>query len=306
MDTFTAILLTVVSASTPLLIAALGELVVERSGVLNLGVEGMMIIGAACGFAAAITFDSLILGFLGGIIGGAVLSFFFAFLVLTFATNQVATGLALTMLGLGVSGLIGEPFAGVTIQSNPIESLSFVGEIPVIGPILLGMDAISYIGFALVVAVFWFLNHSRPGLILRAVGDNPTSAHTLGYNVLRVRLYAILFGGACAGLAGAYLSLIYTPFWAKEMTAGRGWIALALVVFASWLPFRLLIGAYLFGAVTILQFHAQGAQIDIPQQFMASMPYLATVAVLVIISASRSRAKINTPASLGRVFVPDR
>jgi general nucleoside transport system permease protein len=306
MDTFTAIFLTVVSASTPLLIAALGELVVEKSGVLNLGVEGMMIIGAACGFAAAITFDSVIMGFLGGMVGGAILSYFFAILVLNFATNQVATGLALTMLGLGVSGLIGEPFAGVTIQSNPMEFLSFVGEIPIIGPILLGMDPIAYIGFALLAGVAWFLNNSRAGLILRAVGDSPTSAHTLGYNVLRVRLYAILFGGACAGLAGAYLSIIYTPFWAREMTAGRGWIALALVVFASWLPFRLLVGAYLFGAVTILQFHAQGAQIAIPQQFMASMPYLATVAVLVIISASRNRAKANTPAGLGRVFVPDR
>ncbi len=306
MDTFTAIFLTVVSASTPLLIAALGELVVEKSGVLNLGVEGMMIIGAACGFAAAITFDSIIMGFLGGIVGGAILSYFFAVLVLNFATNQVATGLALTMLGLGISGLIGEPFAGITIQSQPMEFLAFIGNIPVIGPILYGIDPIAYIGFALIVGVAWFLNSSRAGLILRAVGDSPTSAHTLGYNVLRVRLLAILFGGACAGLAGAYLSIIYTPFWAREMTAGRGWIALALVVFASWLPFRLLVGAYLFGAVTILQFHAQGAQIGIPQQFMASMPYLATVAVLVLISASKSRAKVNTPASLGRVFVPDR
>ncbi|MBL4757885.1 MAG: ABC transporter permease [Rhizobiales bacterium] len=306
METFIAILLTIVSASTPLLLAAMGELVVERSGVLNLGIEGMMIIGAACGFAGAIMSGSVLIGFLTGIVGGAILSYFFAVLVLNFATNQVATGLALTLAGLGISGLIGKPFAGITIQREPIEFLSFVNDIPVVGPILNGIDAVAWFGFALLLAVAWFLNRTRAGLILRAVGDNPVSAHTLGYNVLRVRLYAILFGGACAGLAGAYLSIYYTPFWAREMTAGRGWIALALVVFASWLPYRLLIGAYLFGAVTILQFHAQGAQINIPQQFMASLPYLATIVVLIVISARQTGRKIHTPASLGRIFVPDR
>lgn len=304
MDAFVAILLTVITASTPLLIAGLGELVTERSGILNLGVEGMMIIGAACGFAVGVTSGSILLGLIVGTIAGSILSFLFAILVLYFATNQVATGLSLTLLGLGVSGLIGEPFAGITIEGSLIGDIGFIKAIPVIGPILSGIDAVAWFGFVLLFAVAWFLNKTRPGLILRAVGDSPTSAHTLGYNVLGVRLLAILFGGACAGLAGAYLSLIYSDFWVREMTAGRGWIALALVVFSSWLPSRILIGAYLFGAVTIFQFHAQGFQIDVPQQFLASLPYIATVVVLVIISARRTRAA--APASLGRVFVPDR
>lgn len=306
MEWFEPIVLTIITASTPLLIAAIGELVVERSGVLNLGVEGMMIIGAACAFAVSASTGSSILGIGVGIIAGAALSLCFAFLVLTLATNQVATGLALTLLGLGLSGLIGESFTGIALDPLTKLYIPVLTDIPVIGSIIFGQDVLVYASFALVAVVSYFLYRMRAGLILRAVGDNHTSAHTLGYSVIKVRYMAVLFGGACAGLAGAYLSLAYTPLWVKGMTAGRGWIALALVVFSSWLPRRLMIGAYLFGAVTILQFHAQGAGMGIPSQLLSSLPYLATIIVLVLISSDRNRTKTNTPACLGRPFVPDR
>ena len=300
------VILTIITAATPLLIAAIGELVVERSGVLNLGLEGMMIIGAACAFAVAASTGSSILGVTVGIFAGAALSMCFAFLVLTLATNQVATGLALTLLGLGLSGLIGESFTGIALDPLARLYIPYLSDIPGIGKIIFGQDALVYMSFALVAGVSYFLYSMRAGLILRAVGDNHTSAHTLGYSVIKVRYLAVLFGGACAGLAGAYLSLAYTPLWVKGMTAGRGWIALALVVFSSWLPRRLAVGAYLFGAVTILQFHAQGAGVAIPPQLLSSLPYLATIVVLVLISSDRNRTKTNTPACLGRPFVPDR
>ncbi len=301
-----AIILTIITASTPLLMAAIGELVVERSGVLNLGVEGMMIIGAACAFVVTVVTGSSTLGVFAGALAGAALSLCFAFLVITLATNQVATGLALTLLGLGLSGLIGESFTGIAL--DPLAKLYIPGltDIPFIGSVLFGQDALVYASFALVIGVSYFLYNTRGGLILRAVGDSHTSAHTLGYSALKVRYMAVLFGGACAGLGGAYLSLAYTPLWVKGMTAGRGWIALALVVFSSWLPRRLAIGAYLFGAVTILQFHAQGAGVAIPSQLLSSLPYLATIIVLVLISSDRARTKANTPACLGKPFVPDR
>ncbi|MBZ0216720.1 MAG: ABC transporter permease, partial [Fimbriimonadaceae bacterium] len=248
MEWIEPVVLTVITASTPLLIAAIGELVVERSGVLNLGVEGMMIIGAACAFAIAASTGSSVLGIAVGAFAGAALSLCFAFLVLTLATNQVATGLALTLLGLGLSGLIGESFTGIALDPLARLHIPLLSNIPIIGSILFGQDVLVYASFALVAGVSYFLYRMRAGLILRAVGDNHTSAHTLGYSVIKVRYLAVLFGGACAGLAGAYLSLAYTPLWVKGMTAGRGWIALALVVFSSWLPRRLAIGAYLFGA----------------------------------------------------------
>ena len=230
----------------------------------------------------------------------------FGVLTLGLAVNQVATGLALTILGIGLSGLIGSGFVGERITPAPALYLPVLTDLPFVGRILFGQDGFVYVSIALVAGIWWFLYQTRAGLVLRAIGDNHTSAHALGYPVLKIRMLAVLFGGACAGLGGAYLPLAYTPFFIPGMTAGRGWIALALVVFASWLPLRLVIGAYLFGAVTILQLHAQGAGFGIPSQLMSSLPYLATVVVLVLISRARGNAGSAAPASLGMVFVPDR
>jgi ABC-type uncharacterized transport system permease subunit len=300
-----AIILAVLAASTPLLLAATGELVTERAGVLNLGVEGMMIVGAACGFGGAWLSGSIIVGAICGVIAGVALSLIFAMMTLGVAVNQVATGLALTILGIGLSGLIGSRFVGERITPAPHLHIPGLTDIPLVGRILFGEDAFVYLSLAMVVGVWWFLYRTRAGLILRAVGDNHVSAHALGYPVLRIRMLAVMFGGACAGLAGAYLPLAYTPFFIPGMTAGRGWIALALVVFSSWRPARLVIGAYLFGAVTILQLHAQGWGVGVPSQLMSAMPYLATVIVLVLISRARTGGS-TAPAALGTVFVPDR
>ena len=301
-----AILLTVITAATPLMIAAIGELVVERSGVLNLGVEGMMIIGAVMGFAGAQWTGSAYLGVLIGTFSGAAFSLLFAFLTLTLVANQVATGLALTLLGLGLSGMIGEGFVGQPgIKLNSIH-IPVLSDIPFLGPVLFGQDLIAYVSFALIIGVSWFLFKTRGGLILRGVGDNHSSAHALGISVIRVRYLAVLFGGACAGLAGSQLSVVYTPQWVENMTAGRGWIALALVVFASWRPWRIVAGAYLFGAVTIAQFHAQAIGLKVPSQFLSALPYLATILVLVLISRNRRLTLINTPAALGKPFVAER
>ncbi len=297
------ILLTIITAATPLLVAALGELVVERSGVLNLGVEGMMVMGASCGFVVAILTGSSTLGALAGIGAGMALAAVFALMTLGFAANQVASGLALTIFGLGLSGLIGADFVGARRDPAPKLHLAGLSDLPFVGPILFGEDGFVYASVALLLGVSWFLWRTRTGLMLRAIGDNPISAHALGHQVLRVRLLAILFGGGCAGLAGAYLSLGYTPFWVRGMTAGRGWIALALVVFSSWIPWRLALGAYLFGAVTILQLYAQGYGLGVPSQLMSALPYLATILVLVAISRSHGRGA--GPASLGTPFVPD-
>jgi general nucleoside transport system permease protein len=300
-----AIILAVLAASTPLLIAATGELVTERAGVLNLGVEGMMIVGAACGFGGAWLSGSVFIGALCGILAGTALSLVFALMTLGLAVNQVATGLALTILGIGVSGLIGAGFVGERITPAPHLYIPGLTDVPLVGRILFGQDAFVYFSVLLIIGVSMFLYRTRAGLILRATGDNHISAHALGYPVLKIRMFAVMFGGACAGLAGAYLPLAYTPFFIPGMTAGRGWIALALVVFSSWLPSRLVIGAYLFGAVTILQLHAQGAGFGIPSQFMSALPYLATVIVLVLISRARTGGS-TAPAALGTVFVPDR
>jgi general nucleoside transport system permease protein len=306
MDMMQSILLTIATAATPLLIAALGELVVERSGVLNLGVEGMMVMGAVVGFAVSLSTGSPWLGVLAAIIAGALFSLPFAFLTLSLVTNQVATGLALTLAGLGLSGLIGELFVGQAGVRLPSLYIPVLTDLPVVGRLLFGQDPIFYISLLLVAAVSWFLFKTRAGLTLRSVGDNHTSAHALGIPVIKVRYLAVMFGGACAGLAGAHLSLVYTPQWVENMTAGRGWIALALVVFASWRPWRVVGGAYLFGAVTIGQLHAQALGLGIPSQLLSALPYLATIIVLVLISGNRRMTMMNTPASLGRPFVADR
>jgi len=300
-----AIILSVLAASTPLLIAATGELVTERSGVLNLGVEGMMIVGAACGFGGAWLTGSIFIGAVFGIIAGILMSLLFALMALGLAVNQAATGLALTIFGVGLSGLIGAGFVGERITPAVHLYIPGLTDIPLVGRVLFGEDAFVYFSIALIIGVWWFLYRTRTGLILRACGDNHVSAHALGYPVLRIRTFAVMFGGACAGLAGAYLPLAYTPFFIPGMTAGRGWISLALVVFASWQPGRLVIGAYLFGAVTILQLHAQGWGVGIPSQFMSALPYLATVIVLVLLSRARTGGS-TAPAALGTVFVPDR
>ena len=306
MQMFEAIMLSVIAASTPLLLAAAGELVAERSGVLNLGLEGMMIMGAACAFAGAYLSGSVVVGALCGVLAGVAMSAIFAIFTLGLAVNQVASGLALTILGTGLSGLIGAGFVGQRITPAPQLHLPVLTDLPLVGRILFGQDAFVYLSVALVIGIWLFLYRSRAGLVLRAVGDNHTSAHALGYPVLKIRALAVLFGGGCAGLAGAFLPLAYTPFFIPGMTAGRGWIALALVVFASWRPGRLVAGAYLFGAVSILQLHAQALGLGIPSQLMSSLPYLATVIVLVLISRTRGTAGSAAPASLGVVFVPDR
>ena len=289
-------------AATPIMLAAIGELVVEKAGVLNLGVEGMMIIGAICGFAIAVETGSPLLGFIAAAAAGAILSLLFAFLTQILLANQVASGLALTLFGLGLSALIGQSYAGIKPPSTPKLHLPLLSDIPVLGPILFRHDLMVYFAILLIAAVWVVLKYTRLGLILRAVGENHDAAHALGYKVVRIRILAIMFGGACAGLGGAYLSLIRVPQWTEGMTAGAGWIALAIVVFASWKPWRVLLGAYLFGGVTVLQFNFQAAGVNIPVQYLAMSPYLITILVLVIMSSSKTRSAMNAPAALGRIF----
>ncbi len=303
---FESVLITIATAATPLLIAAIGELVVERSGVLNLGVEGMMVMGAVTGFGVAITTGSPWLGVFAAILVGAAFALLFGFLTLTLVTNQVATGLALTLLGLGVSGMIGEAFIGLPGVKMSPWVIPVLSDIPLVGRFLFAQVPLFYISILLVIGVSYFLFSTRAGLTLRSVGDNHDSAHALGIRVIAVRYAAVMFGGACAGLAGAYLSLVYTPQWIENMTAGRGWIALALVVFASWRPWRVLAGAYLFGAVSIGQLHAQVIGVSVPSQLLSALPYVATIVVLVLISRNRRLTMVNTPACLGRPFVPAR
>ena len=306
MDITVNILLTIATAATPLLIAAIGELVAERSGVLNLGVEGMMVMGAVAGFGAGYLTGSPWIGLVAAVVVGTLFSLLFAVMTLTLATNQVATGLSLTLLGLGLSGMIGTGFVGLPGERLPNLYIPVLTDLPVVGRLLFGQDPIFYLSIVLVFGVSWFLFRTRTGLTLRSIGDSHGSAHALGIHVLRYRYLAVMFGGACAGLAGGHLSLVYTPQWVENMTAGRGWIALALVVFASWRPWRVLAGAYIFGAVWIGQLHAQAFGIPIPSQFLSSLPYLATVVVLVVISRNKRLTMMNTPASLGQPFVPDR
>ncbi len=285
-------------AATPLIFAAIGELVVERTGVLNLGVEGMMIAGAICGFAVAVETGSPLAGFAAAAIGGAVISLLFAFLTQVMLANQVASGLALTLFGLGLSALLGQSYVGIKPPRLGDVDFGPLADIPVIGPVLLSHDLMLYAALALVIAVWVVLRFTRLGLILRAVGENHDAAHALGYKVVRIRTAAIMFGGACAGLGGAYISLIRVPQWTEGMTAGVGWIALALVVFASWKPLRLLIGAYLFGGLVQLQLNLQAVGVAIPVEYLAMSPYVITIVVLVILSADRTAA----PGSLGRNF----
>ena len=295
-------LLTIITASTPLVFAAVGEIVVEKSGVLNLGVEGMMVVGAIAAFAIGVTTGSATLAIIGGALAGAGVAFIFGFLTLFLLSNQVATGLALTIFGLGFSALLGHGFVGKTFPGLPRLEIPGLSDIPIIGTLLFSHDILIYLSVAVVIAVTWVLNKTRTGLLIRAVGENHQAAHSIGYSVNGVRLACVLFGGVMAGLGGSYLSLVYTPLWVENMTAGRGWIAIALVVFASWKPWRAFFGAYLFGGITIIQLHAQGFGVEIAPQFLSMLPYLATVAVLVLISRDSTRARFNAPACLGRSF----
>jgi simple sugar transport system permease protein len=304
MNTFyiTSFILSIVSASTPLLLAASGELITEKSGVLNLGVEGMMLIGAIAGFATAHATGNAYLGLAAAIIAGMMISMIFAVLTLTLLANQIATGLALTIFGHGFAALLGAGYVGIaapTLQKIAIPGLS---RIPMLGPILFDQNILIYFSFATIIGIAWFLRKTHAGLILRAVGDSHDAAHAMGYPVLAIRYAATAFGGAMAGLAGAYLSLYYSPLWSQDLAAGRGWIALALVVFSAWRPFWLLTGAYLFGGITYLALYLQGLGVPFPSPLISALPYLGTIIVLVLISRDRRRTRLNQPACLGKSF----
>ncbi len=301
----TALLLTVLATSIPLLLAATGELVTERSGVLNLGVEGMMLMGAVSALAATLYTGNPYAGILAGAIAGLLSAFIFAFFTVSLLTNQVATGLALTIFATGFSGLVGAPLVGKTAASLPVISLPLLDQIPYVGVLLFQQDLLFYIAFGLIIAVSLFFNRTRLGMIIRAVGDNHASAHALGYSVAKIRWLAVGFGGFCAGMGGAYIPLVLTPHWSEGMTAGRGWIALALVVFASWRPERVVLGALIFGGITIMQLAGQARGWAIASQLLSMLPYLATILALVLISARSSKLYLIVPACLGRPFHPD-
>jgi simple sugar transport system permease protein len=294
-----------VGAATPLVFASLGELVAERAGVLNLGVEGMMLVGAVTGFAVTLGTGHAGLGLLAATIAAMAAALIFAFLALSLLANQVATGLALTLFGLGLSAFAGHGLVGQTVPPLPHLDIPVLSDLPFFGPLLFRFDILVYVSLVLVAAVGWMLARTRLGLIIRAIGESPGSAHAIGYPVIALRYGAVLFGGAMAGLGGAYLSVVSTPMWIEGMTVGRGWIAVALVVFATWKPRRLVLGSYLFGGVTVLQFHGQGMGLAVPVEFLSMLPYLATIVVLVLISRDPKTILLNKPQSLGQSFRPD-
>jgi simple sugar transport system permease protein len=292
-----------VVAAIPLMFAGIGELVTEKSGVLNLGVEGMMLMGAVTGYAVTVATGHPWLGVAASIAAGVAMALLFGFLTLTMLANQVATGLSLTIFGIGLSAYVGKPYTSAsvsaTIDAWPIPGLA---KLPVLGPALFALTPLGYLAFASFALVAWFLYRTRAGLVLRSVGESPAVAHSVGFPVIGVRYGATLFGGGMAGLAGGYYSIVYLHLWQEQLTSGRGWIALALVVFATWRPWRLLLGALLFGAVTGLQFYAQAVGVPVPTQALAMLPYLATIVVLAVISRNPNTIKLNAPASLGKPF----
>ncbi len=304
MDALAPLIASSIIAGTPLMLAALGLLINERSGVINLGSEGMMLVAAVTGFAVAINTNSVVVGFMAGAAAGMVMASLFAWLTVWLGANQVATGLALSLFGVGASAYIGIDYVGATL-TNPPFGIPFLQDLPFLGQALFRQHPMVYLSLMLCGAVIWFLHRTRAGLILRAVGESPSSAHALGYNVRRIRLAALLFGGACCGLAGAFMSLVYTPMWVEGMVAGRGWIALALTTFATWRPMRVLLGAYLFGGITISTFHMQALGVPVASQLLSMLPYLATILVLVLISRNANWIRLNMPASLGKNFNPN-
>ena len=305
MDVAVAIVTGTVVAATPLLFAAMGELVVERSGVLNLGIEGMMLIGAVTAFSLSLAGYPAPVAAAAAVAAGAASSLLFGVLALTLLANQYAAGIALAILGGGLSGFLGRDFGAAPIEPVGPIHVPVLSEIPFLGPVLFGYDPMVYMALALSGAVWWVLYRTRAGLVVRIIGENPQAAHDVGYRVIPIRYATVVFGGGMAGFGGAYLALAYTPLWVENMTSGRGWIALALVVFASWRPLRVLLGALLFGGVNILQLHAQSRGIGVPSEFLSALPYLATILVLVLISRNRQMQKVNFPASLAKPFRPD-
>jgi ABC-type uncharacterized transport system permease subunit len=305
MDELASLIALTMNAGTPLLLAALGVLINERSGVVNVGTEGMMLVAAVIGFATTLLTGHYWLGFVAGTAAGVVMALLFAALAVGMLTNQFATGLALSLFGAGLSAFIGLALQGDTLPVRGVDGVQILRDVPFIGPALFAQHWLVYFSLALTAAVAWFLFRTRGGLILRAVGESPDAAHALGHSVRLIRCAALAFGGACAGLAGAYLSTIYTPLWSEGMVAGRGWIALALVTFATWRPGRLLLGAYLFGGVTMLQFYLQGQGVEVPAQWLAMTPYVATIVVLALISRDPRWIRLNMPASLGKPFSPN-
>jgi simple sugar transport system permease protein len=297
-------LVAVVLAATPLLLAATGELVAEKAGVLNLGIEGMMLVGAISAFAVAFAVGDTMLAVAAAVAAGMAMALVFAFLSLTMQANQTATGLALTIFGRGFSALVGAGFIGITAPTLPSVHIPVLSDLPVVGPLLLRYDPLVYAALLALGATWWFLNRTRAGLVLRAVGDSQDAAHAIGYRVIPIRYAATVFGGAMAGLAGAYMSLSYSPMWAQDMTAGRGWVALALVVFAAWRPFWLLIGAWFFGGLMYLSLYVQGIGFAVPSALVSAVPYIGTIVVLTMISRDRRRMRLNRPAMLGRPFRP--
>jgi simple sugar transport system permease protein len=293
-------------AATPLIFAAIGELIAERSGVLNLGVEGMMVVGAATAFGVCLGGHPALVAALVAMLAGVLMASLFAILALGLAVNQYAAGLALTILGSGLASVLGRQFGASSVTSIGRLHIPVLADLPVVGKVLFNQDPLVYLALALAGLAWWFLNVTRAGLVLRAVGEAPHCARAIGYPVLRIRYAATAFGGAMAGLAGAYLSLVYTPLWVDDMTAGRGWIAQALVVFATWRPGRVVLGAWLFGGVTVAQLFAQTFGLHIPTQFMSALPYLATILVLVVISRNPQTLRLNTPLSLAQPFRADR
>jgi ABC-type uncharacterized transport system permease subunit len=304
MDSFALLIAATLNAGTVLAIAGLGLLINERAGVVNLGAEGMMLVAAVAGFATSVHTGNDWVAFGAGAMAGAAMAAIFGALVIWLNTNQVATGLALSLFGVGFSAFAGIRYAQEKLSERPQFNIPGLADIPFVGPALFKQHPMVYFAIALTIALGWFLYRSRAGLVLRAVGESPESAHALGYPVRKIRMAAVMFGGALCGVAGAYISVIYTPLWVEGMVAGKGWIALALTTFATWRPARVLLGAYLFGGVTMLQFHLQGQGVDVPSQFLSMLPYVATIVVLVLISRNATWIRVNMPASLGKPFFP--
>ena len=304
MESIALLLAATLNAGTVLAIAALGLLINEKAGVINLGAEGMMLCAAIAGFATVVHTGSTVLGFTAGMASGAVLAALFGVLVIWLNTNQVATGLAVSLFGAGFSAFVGTGYVQEKLPQSRGFDIPFLSEIPFVGTVLFRQHPMVYFGMALTVGLIWFLYRTRSGLVLRSVGESPESAHALGYPVRRIRLLAVVVGGALCGLAGAYISVVYTPLWVEGMVAGKGWIALALTTFATWRPARVLLGAYLFGGVTMLQFYLQGVGVEVPSQFLTMLPYLATIVVLALISRNPRWIRVNMPASIGKPFYP--
>jgi general nucleoside transport system permease protein len=304
-DIILNILVATIAAGTPLIYAALGELIAEKSGVLNLGVEGMMLVGAISGFIAMAKTGSLIMAVSIGMLAGALMALIFAILTLTLMANMVASGLALTIFGVGLSAFMGLDYTSVALGGVPKVHIPFLSELPILGKALFSFDILIYTSWLVLAGIIWFLYKSRAGLIVKAIGESPKSGHALGFPVITIRYCTVLFGGAMAGLGGVYLAVAYTPMWVENMVSGRGWISLALVVFSTWRPARVMIGAYLFGGITIIQFHIQSFGFDIPSQILSMLPYIATILVLVFISRDINLIKLNSPASLGKTFHPE-